>query len=403
MRIALFPDEYLPDSTRVHAKMLHELAIELQLRGNKVVVITPGNPQQIKKLVVDNVDGIEVWYFRNGQTRGVSKIRRAINETLLSFNAWSAIKEKIRNESFDLCINYSPTIFFGFLMKKLKSKSKSHIYLVLRDMFPQWVIDEGMIKERSLIAKYFRYFERINYQASDCIGVMSNANLDLFNLLHPGYKNVEVLMNWADTVPSDRNGVFKNWREKWGLEGKIIFFYGGNIGHAQDMANLMRLAKNMLHMPESHFLFVGQGDEFELITQLKHDWALDNVTIKPSVSQTVYCELLTEIDVGLFSLSSKHTAHNFPGKLLGYMTESLPILGSVNKGNDVINVINENNAGEVFINGDDEGLLYAAENLANNKKLRLDLGVNSYLLLQKSFSVESAASQILDQILTENP
>ena len=41
------------------------------------------------------------------------------------------------------------------------------------------------------------------------------------------------------------------------------------------------------------------------------------------------------IDIGLFSLAYNHTAHNFPGKLLGYMFESKPILGSVNPGNEV--------------------------------------------------------------------
>ena len=32
-----------------------------------------------------------------------------------------------------------------------------------------------------------------------------------------------------------------------------MVFYGGNIGHTQDMANLMRLARNMMRYHDAHF------------------------------------------------------------------------------------------------------------------------------------------------------
>ena len=51
MRIALIPDDYLPSSTLVHAKMFHELAHELIKQGHDVIVITPGSPNQNKKLI----------------------------------------------------------------------------------------------------------------------------------------------------------------------------------------------------------------------------------------------------------------------------------------------------------------------------------------------------------------
>lgn len=397
MRFALLPDSYLPSSTLVHAKMFHELAHELQRRGHEAVIITPGEPDQQCLLVEEVYDQIQVWRFRTGRTRGVGKIKRAINESMLSINAWRAIASKVKTEPFDVCINYSPTIFFGPLAKKLKSHG-AYVYLILRDMFPQWVIDQGMIKEGSLIARYFRFFERLNYQTSDCVGLMSEANLKLFNRLHPEYQNAKILMNWADTLPLERGSVQSDWREAWELGDKTVFFYGGNIGHAQDMANLMRLAKAMKNETAAHFLFVGQGDEVDLIHQLRAEWGLDNVTIKPSVSQQIYRELLTQIDVGLFSLSAKHTAHNFPGKLLGYMVESLPILGSVNPGNDVIDLVNDNNAGFVFENGDDAALLNAAKRLMISKEQRLTVGKSARVLLERYFSVESAAEQILQQV-----
>ena len=65
MRITLLPDDYLPESTRSHAKMLHDLAVEFVSRGHKVVIITPGVWQQPKPVVIDHIDGVEVWRFRS--------------------------------------------------------------------------------------------------------------------------------------------------------------------------------------------------------------------------------------------------------------------------------------------------------------------------------------------------
>jgi len=267
VKIALFPDDYLPDSTLVHAKMFHELALEFKRLGHEPVIITPSHGKQTKRLQVDYLDGVEIWRFRNPPMRGQGKVKRVISETLLSLNAFLAIKNAKDISSFELCVNYSPTIFFGPLMHWFKRKAKTFNYLVLRDMFPQWVIDEGLISAKSPIASYFHFFEKLNYNASDCIGLMSPANVDYFRTLHSEYNNLQVLRNWADINPVSFSSQLIDIRKLYDLNDKVIFFYGGNIGHAQDMRNLLRLVKSMAPYSNAHFLFIGQGDEFELVKQ----------------------------------------------------------------------------------------------------------------------------------------
>ncbi|WP_318454021.1 glycosyltransferase family 4 protein [Photobacterium leiognathi] len=394
MKLALIIDDYLPHSTRVGAKMFHELALELQNQGHTVTVITP-TFHQSEMLVEDQLDGIRVWRFRSGEIKDIDKVKRAINETLLSTKAWIAIKPKVMKDTFDGVVYYSPSIFFGHLVKKIKQRCTCRSYLVLRDLFPQWVIDSGMIKESSPIAKYFRWFEKYLYNQADMIGLMSDKNIEVFTEQYSQY-STQVLRNWAKLTPVLNNQ--NSYRKQLNLDGKIIFFYGGNIGHAQDMTNLMKLAKGMKEYHNAHFLFVGQGDEVALIERLATEWKLDNYTYLPSISQENFKLLLSEIDIGLFSLAKGHTAHNFPGKLLGYMVESKPILGSVNRGNDLLEMINDNQAGFAFVNGDDSAFLDAAITLYQNQEQRLALGLNAKELLIREFSVEAVAKAIIDEI-----
>lgn len=255
-----------------------------------------------------------------------------------------------------------------------------------------------MIRSGSVIEKYFRFFEKYSYGQADMIGLMSEKNLQFFNSVTQSQYSVEILRNWAELKPHFLPSNDESIRKRLNLEDKVIFFYGGNIGHAQDMANLMRLARAMSGYDRAHFLFVGQGDEVELINQLAQKWQLDNFTYLPSVNQAEFKNILADIDIGLFSLSAQHTAHNFPGKLLGYMVQSLPILGSVNQGNDLQEIMNSSQAGMISVNGEDQLLFDNALALYEDDELRKQIGKNAFLLLENEFSVQSAGSLILEEI-----
>lgn len=399
MRLALIIDDYLPHSTRVGAKMFHELALELMSRGHEITVITPS--QSISEnLCIEKLDDITIWRFKNGPIKDINKISRAVNETLLSYNAWKAIKHLVNKNSFDGVIYYSPSIFWGRLVNKLRKKCQCPSYLILRDLFPQWIVDAGMLKSGSLVERYFRFFEKYSYKQASIIGLMSQKNLDYFyNYKNNKYYKCEILRNWANTsqIAIEENG-YTPIRESLNLQNKTIFFYGGNIGHAQDMENLMRLVKKMSIYSDAHFLFIGQGDEVNLINLFAKKWNLSNFSYLPSVDQKEFKLILKEIDIGLFSLAKHHSAHNFPGKLLGYMANCIPILGSVNTGNDLLDLINKENAGFVHINGEDDSLFESAKKLYLDIALRKKCGHDAYELLCKEFSVTSIASTLTNRL-----
>ena len=183
LKLVLIIDDYLPDSTRVGAK---------------------------------------IWRFRSGPIKDVGRIQRAMNETFLSLKAWKAVQSLISPSTFDGVIYYSPTIFWGGLVRKIKKRCNCPSYLVLRDLFPRWVVDAGIIKEGSFIERYFRFFEKYSYQQANCIGLMSERNLEVFQSSNVGY-HCEILRNWASLTPVMKNeeilasgkNYFFLWREYW--------------------------------------------------------------------------------------------------------------------------------------------------------------------------------------------
>jgi hypothetical protein len=157
MNICLIIDDYLPDSIKVGAKMMHELAVEFVSRGHHVTVITPA-PGLTEQFAIEHLDGVTICRFRSGEIKNVSKVKRAINETLLSYHAWRAFKAYFKTHPHELIVYYSPSIFWGRLVNRLKDLWGASSYLVLRDFFPQWVIDNGLLSATSPITRYFRFF-----------------------------------------------------------------------------------------------------------------------------------------------------------------------------------------------------------------------------------------------------
>ena len=266
MRILILSDDYLPKSVKAHSKMLHELAIKLKSHGHDVNILTPGKKSYNFGHSIKIIDGITVIYFNVLFSANRSKVSRALFERLLPLMAIKALERSSLDCNFALCINYSPSIFLGKIASYFKTKG-SFNYLILRDFFPQWAVDAGILKEHSCITLYFRHFERINYESADVIGLQSPSNIEIFKKITSNkFKNFEVLYNWTNEQASKIDSRYgEKVLESNGLSKKIILFYGGNVGFAQDMQNIARLARNMRPLLNSHILLVGRGDEFQLL------------------------------------------------------------------------------------------------------------------------------------------
>ena len=379
-------------STKSSAKLMYDLGQDLLLKGHEVSIITVCEDID-EKIQISIEDGVNVVRVKSGKIDGANRYIRALNEFRLSSNIWKNGKDFFNNNTCDLVIWYSPSIFFGSLIKKIKMKNICFSYLILRDIFPQWALDTGILK-KGIIFNFFKKVEIVQYENADIIGVQSPDNLLYFknSNLYDKYK-IEVLYNWTSLVNTEN--LKTDFRLKLGLQNKVVFFYGGNIGQAQDLQNIIRLASRIQNETSAHFLIVGDGTESIKLKKIISELQLKNISILKSVDQSTYFAMLSEFDVGLISLERNFRTSNFPGKMLGYMQYSKPILASINPGNDLKKILLDNNAGLVSINGDDDLLVKNCLYLIQNPDARNKIGNNGYNLLKNIFSVNKASSQIL--------
>jgi glycosyltransferase involved in cell wall biosynthesis len=373
--------------------LMRDLALEFSRRGHQVTVATPSDSVE-GPFCLSEEDGVSVLRIKTSNLKSATKILRLWRESRISANIWKKARSWFQNNPCDLIVFYSPTIFFGELVSRLKHMWGCPSYLVHRDIFPQWAVDAGVLRAGGALHRFLRRKELEQYAAADIVGVEAPGNLPYFDHgLQGGNYRAEVLYNWvgATAVPAG----IRNWRRKLGLEGKIVFFYGGNIGVAQDLDNILRLASRLSDHDDIFFLLVGDGSEAPRLILEIEELGLSNIRILPAMPQPDYLQCLSEFDVGVVSLNRHLQSNNFTGKLLGYVSCGKPVLASVNPGNDLVEFLHRADAGIACANGDDDALLQATLLLATQPQIRQRMGENAHALTGATFSVESVARQIV--------
>ena len=121
---------------------------------------------------------------------------RAVNETFMPYLMWLNFRlSPLWQTRFDGVVIYAPSIFFAPFARRILRTRASKIYLIQRDIFPQWALDLGLLK-RGLIFDYFARVAKTQYRLADVIGIQSPGNQKFFKEFDESAERVEVLNNW---------------------------------------------------------------------------------------------------------------------------------------------------------------------------------------------------------------
>ena len=386
MRLLLVTDTF-PPARISGALQMCDLAQALAAQGHRPLVLTPAL-DGVERL--ESEGGVQVLRVRALRTKDVPYWRRTLAELVLPWMLLRGLRRSaLRDDRWDGVVWYSPTIFLGPLVRAVKRQHACRGYLIVRDLFPDWAVDAGVMRKGGLPYRFFKWIERFQYRQADVIGVQTPSNAVLVANDAPAGARIDVLHNWLSAPAHAGPEVCPALGT---LEGRINFVYAGNMGVAQDMDGFVTLAKRMRDRDDVGFVFVGRGSE---VTRLK-DEAKDqpNLLILDEIDPSVLPALLAHCHVGIIALHPAHGTHNIPGKLLTYLHAGLPVLARVNPNNDLVALVEDEAVGLV-VPGDSAALLHAhAMRLADDAPLRAAMGQAGIALARRMFSPQSAARDV---------
>lgn len=391
MKIALIADTFPPLRTS-GAVQLRDLSREFVRQGHSLTVMLP-TPGLQASWALEDRDGVQILRLKAPKTKDIGYVQRTLGEFFMPFAMLRSLrKSPLSGASWDGVVWYAPSIFFGPMANSLKKASNCKGYLIIRDIFPEWAVDMGLMG-RGLPYRFFRAVANYQYSVADVIGIQTPGNAVYFDDWRNGEgRKLEVLQNWLADAPSGHCSIDV---AKTTLAGRKVFVYAGNMGVAQGMNILLDLAESLGDRKDIGFLFIGRGSDAQKLAADAERRDLDNVLFHDEIDPDEIPGLYAQCDVGLVALHPSHKTHNIPGKFLTYMQSGLPVLASINEGNDLVNLIQDEQVGAVATDGTVESLKRMGESLITQLDEDGALPSRCRAVYKRLFSPEKAVKQIV--------
>jgi glycosyltransferase involved in cell wall biosynthesis len=391
MRIALIADTF-PPLRSSGAVQLRDLAREFARQGHALTLLLP-TPDQQAPWALEQMDGVQVLRLKAPRTKDIGYVRRTLGELAMPFAMLRQFrKSPLATEQWDGVVWYAPSIFHGPLASALKKSSGCKGYLIIRDIFPEWAVDMGLMG-RGLPYRFFDAVARYQYSVADVIGVQTPGNRSYFDKWQQQQgRKLEVLQNWLDKPALASCPIRIN---ETALAGRKVFVYAGNMGIAQGMDILLDLAEQLGSRIDVGFLFVGRGSDATRLKGSAKDRKLDNVLFYDEIHPDEIPDLYAQCSAGIVALDPRHKSHNIPGKFLTYMQSGLPVLANINAGNDLAQMIREEQVGQVCESNRVDDLVQFANRLLDQIESDGQMSSRCRSLFEREFAVEKTVRQIV--------
>lgn len=380
-----------------------DLLRQFALNGHNTVIISPVERRYKKGThLIDRAD-YKILKLKIGNVQKTGIIEKGITTLLLEIHFKRGIKKFFGNIKFDLVLYSTPPITLSGVVKYIKERDNAKSYLLLKDIFPQNAVDIGMLStsgSKGFLYRYFRAKEQELYRLSDCIGCMSQANVD-YVLRHnpeipPG--KVDICPNSIE-VTDDRLSTEQKaeLRRKYNIPAdKTVFIYGGNLGKPQGIPFIIECLKANSGYYDRFFVICGTGTEYPKLKKYIDTERPENVLLINGLPKEEYEGFAGCCDIGLVFLDHRFTIPNFPSRLLSYMQKGMPVLACTDLNTDIGKVITEGGFGW-WCESDTPAHFTETVNMILNADIS-EMGENSFRYLEENYTVRKSYETIIKGI-----
>lgn len=368
---------------------------ELIKRGHQVVMISSTNKQHPNE-GIEIIDGIEVHYVKNDYSNYMSKVQKI--QSFIRF-VTKSIKEASKINDADIVFATSTPLTVGAVALKLK-KSKGYKYVFeVRDLWPEFPIQIGAIRN-SLIIKALRAFERKIYEKAEHVVALSPGMKDGVVAAGTPESKVSMIPNMSkpdEFYPHEPN---MEVAKEFGIntdDFNIIHF--GSMGPANGLDYIIETAKLCQEqgLKDVKFLFMGDGATLPTLKKLAEEYGLTNVKFLGNHKMSVVSEVVNLCDLSMTSFKNLPIlATNSPNKLFDSLSAGKPVV--VNSAGWTKDMAEKDDCG-FFVDPDNpQDFVDKIKLYKDDKNLLEKWGKNARKLSETTFDKAILSSKVADVI-----
>ena len=405
-KILIISEPFYPQVAAI-GQLLTDLSEDLVKSGHQVKVVT-GNPNNNfnKNNSIprkENYKGIEIIRLKNTTFTKYRMAGRVLNYLTFHFLVFSRV---LFYERPDLVFVLSTPPFISFSGLMLKILKKSKVIYNVQDLFPDLAVELGKLKNKLFIG-FLKKLSVLIVRKVDKVVVVGEYMEKKIReeLLKETIENNHIITihNWADgdKIKVLRGDIEDNFlRKKWGLEGKFVVLYSGNIGYLHEFDTIISAADFLTKegLKEIIFVFIGEGIKKNYIEGKVREKGLNNILFFPYQSREMLIYSLGLANVSLVTLEKGFEGMVVPSKIYGILASGRPVIVVVGGESEIVGIIRKGKCGKIVKIRDYHALVNnIMDYYKNSKKCRED-GLNGRRCFEKNFDRKIATKKYIEVI-----
>ena len=390
---------FYPDYSAT-SQILSDLAFDLAKLGKPIEVISSRlmyDDSAMQLLSFEIIDGVRVNRVRTSHYGKKKIIGRLIDYTTFYFTAaW--MLWKITTADTIVVVKTDPPLFSIVAAVIVRLRGAKQINW-LQDIFPEVASALGLRMMRWPIYPVLKFLRNISLKSANMNIVIGRLMME--KLVSDGIpkEKVRIIPNWADgkmvqPIPKEMNIL----RVQWGLQGKFVVGYSGNLGRAHEFSTILGAIENLQYREDVVFLFTGGGVQRLLLEREVNNKKLGNVIFKSYQAREILSESLSVSDLHLVSLNPALESLIVPSKFYGIAAVARPTVFIGDLDGEIATVIEKFDCGFSVNSGDSNALAEKILRIASDPELAVSQGLRARsafeLYFDKVVSLESFKEEI---------
>ena len=399
MKIVYVVPHFAPDVAPTGA-LATRLAMEWADRGHTVDVIT-SLPWYREHRIEEGYEGRVVRHEDTPWGR-ITRLhpfptpdKTNIVKRALSFGGFSTLAAAVgsRGGRADVVVAMSPPLTLGVTGWAIARARRARYVFNVQDIFPDIAVELGAL-DNSWVIRTARALERWCYRQADAVTVLSDDLAANVRSKTADSDSVHVIPNFVDTLaitPQDREN---SYRDEFGLSGKTVVMYAGNVGLSQSLDIVVEAAGALSYEEDLLFVINGHGAKRAELQHRARD--LRNVVFVDMQPPERLAELLSAADVHLVPLRAGLASSSFPSKIYSILAAGRPLIASVDGGSEIAQVVERAGAGITTPPDDAEALTKALRQMLDSPSDANEMGSRGRAFVERYVSPGAVAEAYED-------
>ena len=259
--------------------------------------------------------------------------RRMAHHMSFASSAYPPARAARREFKPDMVFTVATSMIAVPVATRMARRAGVPLWLHIQDFEVGAALATGLIDQGSKTANAAARFEERLLRSADVVSTISEPMCALARAKGVDADRIVEIRNWANHADRIATGDGERLRAEWGLQGKIVALYSGNIANKQGLEIVIEAARRLDYRADLAFVISGEGPKRARLEALAE--GLGNIQFHDLQPEERIGDLMRLADIHLLPQLPDAADLVLPSKLGNMLASGRPIVATAAPGTGI--------------------------------------------------------------------